>query len=87
MQGDWNAKVGKDASENWQGIRGPFCNDDTHQSLPPLTILCWRTLLVITKHREDGPGIAQMDNTITRLITFCLGFSVELFLVTYRKMV
>ena len=29
MQGDWNAKVGKDACENWQGICGPFCNDDT----------------------------------------------------------
>ena len=39
-------------------------------SLPAVTILCWRTLLVITKHREDGPGIAQMDNTTTRLITF-----------------
>ena len=33
-------------------------------------ILCWRTLLVITKHPEDGHGIAQMDNTTTRLITF-----------------
>ena len=24
VQGDWNAKVGTDASENWQGICGPF---------------------------------------------------------------
>ena len=24
---------------------------------------------VITKHPEDGPGIAQTDNTTTRLIT------------------
>ena len=38
-------------------------------SLPALTILCWRTLLVITNHPEDGPGIAQMYNTATRLIT------------------
>ena len=37
--------------------------DSDFWSLPPLTILCWRTLLVITKHPEDGPGIAQMDNT------------------------
>ena len=29
VQGDWNANVGKDACENWQGICGPFCNDDT----------------------------------------------------------
>ena len=35
-----------------------------------LMILCWRTRLVITKHPEGGHGIAQMDNTTTRLITF-----------------
>ena len=29
MQGDWNAKVDRDACGNWQGICGPFCNDDT----------------------------------------------------------
>ena len=39
-------------------------------SLPLLTILCWRTLLVIIKHPEDGPDIAQMDNITNRLITF-----------------
>ena len=38
--------------------------------LPSLTILCCRTLLVITKHPEDGPSIAQMDNTKTTLIAF-----------------
>ena len=31
MQGDWNEKVGKDACGNWQGICGPFCNDDTNE--------------------------------------------------------
>ena len=31
MQGDWNAKVGRDACENFQGIFGPFCNDDTDE--------------------------------------------------------
>ena len=29
VQGDWNAKVGRDACGNWQGICGPFRNDDT----------------------------------------------------------
>ena len=43
-------------------------DDSDFWSLPPLMMLCWRTLLVITKHPEDGPGIAQMDNTTTRLI-------------------
>ena len=80
QEGDWNAKVGKDACGNWQGICGPFCNNDTNErglrllefwSLPPLTIFCWRTLLVITKHPEDdGPDIAQTNNTTARLITF-----------------
>ena len=31
VQGDWNAKVSKDACGNWQGICGPFCNDDTNE--------------------------------------------------------
>ena len=31
MQGDWNAKVGKDAYENWQGICGPFRSDGTNE--------------------------------------------------------
>ena len=44
--------------------------DSDFWSLPPFKILFWRTLLVITKHPEDGHGIAQMDNTTTRLITF-----------------
>ena len=47
VQDDWNVKVGRDACGNWQGICGPFCNDDTNErdsdfwSVPPLTILCW----------------------------------------------
>ena len=31
MQGDWNTKVGKDACRNWQGVCGPFCNDNTNE--------------------------------------------------------
>ena len=44
--------------------------DSDFWSLPPVMTLCWRTLLVITKHLKDGPGIAQMDNTTVRLIIF-----------------
>ena len=36
MQGDWNAKVGRDACGNWQGICGPFCNDGTNERGPSL---------------------------------------------------
>ena len=31
VQGDWNAKVGRDACGNWQGICGPICKDDTNE--------------------------------------------------------
>ena len=31
VQREWNPKVGKDACENWQGICGPFSNDDTNE--------------------------------------------------------
>ena len=31
VQGDWNAKVGRDACGNGQGICGLFCNDDTNK--------------------------------------------------------
>ena len=31
VQGDWNAKVGKNVCGNWQGICGPLCNDDTNE--------------------------------------------------------
>ena len=31
VQGDWHAKVGRDACGNWQDICGPFCNDDTSE--------------------------------------------------------
>ena len=75
VQGDWNAKVGKDACGNWQVFVDPSAmmtemrGDSNFWCLPPLTILCWRILLVITKHPEDGPGIAQMDDITAGLIT------------------
>ena len=31
VQGDWKAKVGRDVCGNWEGIYGPFCNDDTKE--------------------------------------------------------
>ena len=73
VQGDWNAKVGRDAGKAFvdpSAMMTQMREDSDVWSLPPLTTLCWRTHLVITKHPEDGHGIAQMDNTTTRLITF-----------------
>ena len=31
VQGDWIAKVGRNACGNWQGIYGPFCYDDRYE--------------------------------------------------------
>ena len=31
VQGDWKAIVGREACENWQGICGLFCKDDTNE--------------------------------------------------------
>ena len=76
VQGDLNAKVGKDACGNWQSICGPFCSDDTnerglrHLEFATFNDLLLANILFVTKPPEDGPGIAQMDNTTTRLITF-----------------
>ena len=79
VQGDWNAKVGRVVCGNWQGIYGPFCNNDTNErglrllefaTFNDLVLANTFTHLVITKHPEDGHGIAQINSTTTRLITF-----------------
>ena len=31
VQGDWNAKVGKDAQADWGEVCGPYCNDETNE--------------------------------------------------------
>ena len=65
----WNLKTGKGSADP-AAMPKQIKEGSDFRNLPPLTILCLRTLLVITKHLEDGPGIAQMDNTTTRVITF-----------------
>ena len=76
VQGDWNTNSGKDAHENWQGICGPFCKEETEER--GLQLLEFATFnnsvlanaFTITKHPEDGAGIAKVDTSTTRLITF-----------------
>ena len=76
VQGDWNAKVGRGACGNWQGICGPFCNDDTNERRLGLLEFATFNDLVLTntfghqRHPADEHGIAQMNNTTTRLVTF-----------------
>ena len=64
VQGDWNAKVGRDACGNWHGICGPFCNDDTNErGLRLLEFASFNDLVLANtfghhKAPENGPGIA-----------------------------
>ena len=54
MQGDWNAKVGKDAYGNWQGICEPFCNDDTSErGLKLLQFVTFNDLVLVNTPGED----------------------------------
>ena len=41
VQGDWNAKVGEDAQEDWGDVCGPFCNPETNDR--GLTLLDFAT--------------------------------------------
>ena len=54
MKEVWNAKVGKDAYENWQGICEPFCNDDTSErGLKLLQFVTFNDLVLVNTPGED----------------------------------
>ena len=60
VQGDWNAKAGKDACENWQDICGPFCNDDTNER--GLRLLEFDTLKdLVLANTWSSQSILKMD--------------------------
>ena len=76
VQGDWNAKVGKDAQADWGEVCGPYCNVETNERGLRLLEFATFNSLVLTNslcphfyHPEDGHGTAQMGNTTTILIT------------------
>ena len=61
VQGDWNAKVGRDACGNWQGICGPFCNDDTNErGFRHLEFAIFNDL-VFGEHIWSSQGIQKLD--------------------------
>ena len=60
-QGDWNAKVGRDACRNWQGICGPFCNDDTNERGLRLLEFATFNNLVFGEHIWSSQSIQKMD--------------------------
>ena len=63
VQGDWNAKVGMDACGNWQGVCGPFCNDDANERR--LRLLEFATLndLVLASTFDHRKAPREMDMT------------------------
>ena len=79
VQGDWNAKVGKDACGNWQGICGPFCNDVTNERGLRLLEFATFNILVFantfgyhkvsrrwTWHSPNGQHHSQIDYILVR---------------------
>ena len=45
VQGDWNAKIGEDASKNWKGTCGQYCNPVTNErGLRPLEFVSHNNL-------------------------------------------
>ena len=33
IQGDWNAKIGKDSSLYWENVSGKYCNENRYQHI------------------------------------------------------
>ena len=49
VQGDWNAKVGKDAQAQLQDVCGPYCNVETNERSLRLLEFATFNSLVLTK--------------------------------------
>ena len=68
IQGDWNAEVGKDAHENWQGICRLFCNDKTNErGLRLLEFATFNNFLLA--NTRSSQSIQKMDLARTRWTT------------------
>ena len=62
VQGVWNAKVGKDACGNWQGIGGPFCNNDRNErGLRLLEFAIFNDLVLANTFGHPPQSIQKMD--------------------------
>ena len=75
VQGDWNAKIGEDASKNWKETCGQYCNPETNErGLRLLEFASYNNLKVAntfgpTNHLEAGHGTAQEEATTIRSTT------------------
>ena len=78
VQGDWNANVGKDAYENWQGICRLFCNDKQMREDSLLEFATFNALVLAnifghektsrswTWHSPNGQHHNQLDYILVR---------------------
>ena len=57
MQGDWNAKIGEDASKNWKGTCGQYCNPETNErGLRFLEFASYNNLKVVNTSGPHKPS-------------------------------
>ena len=79
VQGDWNAKVGEDAQEDWGEVCGPFCNTETNgRGLKLLDFATYNNLVLAntlgnlkpsrrwTWHSPDGTHHNQIDYILVK---------------------
>ncbi|XP_069992393.1 uncharacterized protein [Penaeus vannamei] len=78
IQGDWNAKIGEDAYENWKGTSGQHCNKRSNRGLRLLEFASYNDLMVantlgphktsrkVTWHSPDGQTKNQIDYIIVK---------------------
>ena len=79
VQGDWNAKVGEDAQEDWGEVCGPFCNPETNdRGLKLLDFATYNNLVLAntlsnhkpsrrwTWHSPDGTHQNQVDYILVK---------------------
>ena len=79
VQGDWNAKVGEDAQEDWEEVYGPFCSTKTnHRGLKLLDFATYSNIVLSntlgnhtpsrrwTWHSPDGTHHNQIDYILVK---------------------
>ena len=79
VQGDWNAKVGEDAQEDWREVCGPSCNPETNdRGLKLLDFAIYNNLVLAntlgnhkpsgrwTWHGPDGTHHNQIDYILVK---------------------
>ena len=74
IQGDWNAKIGKDAITDWGRTSGKFFNSTTNERGYRLLEFAKTNDLIVAntfgphKNQEYKPGIVLVDYIIIKLI-------------------